>query len=343
VDTLEKFEEGLLDKESPRAKEFILFKRQLYAMYEVQNRSVNEHELFSFVVERKNLTWLYRANAEFIQEMNRVDQMDQVADHSKLGKNEVFKRKALNPRRLKGLGAFASCFGLYSYAPYLAVYCGATLPMLGAVFSGLYGMLAFSESQIVNSIKIIKDGTENNGRLLIQVGNSAFTSSQIIVDVKDVMSIVALGNDDYGEDGTDGNVLRITRFFDVPKGQWVESERALTLPGDAFRDRYFLDWILADKTEEGSLADDFQDLMIRKHELATNQGKIGQFDVLAARNTVTLLNDSDALIDSQIRRNDPEVDAVLANIASIYGAEHLKSLSDRELYSFYNNLTHTTM
>jgi len=35
VDTLEKFEEGLLDKNSPKAREFILFKRQLYAMYEV--------------------------------------------------------------------------------------------------------------------------------------------------------------------------------------------------------------------------------------------------------------------------------------------------------------------
>ena len=59
VDTLEKFEEGLLDRDSPRAREFILFKRQLYALYEVQNRSVNEHELFSFEVERNNLRWLY--------------------------------------------------------------------------------------------------------------------------------------------------------------------------------------------------------------------------------------------------------------------------------------------
>ena len=90
--------------------------------------------------------------------MHRVDQMDQVADHAKLGKNEVFKRKTLNPRRLKGLGAFASAFGFYTYAPYLAIYCGATLPVLGAVFSGLYGMLAFSESHIVNSIKIINFG-----------------------------------------------------------------------------------------------------------------------------------------------------------------------------------------
>lgn len=151
------------------------------------------------------------------------------------------------------------------------------------------------------------------------------------------MSVVALGDDDFGENGTAGNVIRITRHYDVASGQWVEAERALTLPGDSFRDKYFIDWILADKTEEGALADDFQDLMIRKHEISTSQGKIGQFDILAARNTVTLLNDSDALINAQIKRNDPEVDAILSNIASIYGAEHLKNLSDRELYSLYKN------
>lgn len=219
VDTLEKFEQGLLDKDSPRAREFILFKRQLYAMYEVQNRSVHEHELFSFEVERNNLRPLYNANMDFITEMHRIDQIDQLADFSRLGKDEVFRRRALSPRRFKGLGAFASSFALYSYAPYLAVYCGATVPVLGAVFAGLYGMLQFSESQIVNSIKIIKDaGSENFGKLLIEVGESVLTSSEIIVDVKDIQSIVALGNDDFGEDGNDGNVLKIGRYFEKSTG-----------------------------------------------------------------------------------------------------------------------------
>ena len=35
VDTLEKFEEGMLDLESAKAKEFIVFKKQLYQMYEI--------------------------------------------------------------------------------------------------------------------------------------------------------------------------------------------------------------------------------------------------------------------------------------------------------------------
>ncbi len=72
--------------------------------------------------------------------------MDHLADQSSLGKDEVFKRRTLNPRRFKGIGAFASSYALYSYAPYLAVYCGSTVPILGAVFAGLYGMLSFSES-----------------------------------------------------------------------------------------------------------------------------------------------------------------------------------------------------
>lgn len=150
--------------------------------------------------------------------MHRVDQIDQLADHSRLGKDEVFRRRALNPRRVRGLGAFATSFALYSYAPYIAVYCGATVPVLGAVFAGLYGMLSFGESQMVNSIKIIKDNSENNGKLLINVAESAFSSSDIIVDTKDVQSICALGDDDMGDDGSEGNVLRIGRYFNKEAG-----------------------------------------------------------------------------------------------------------------------------
>lgn len=58
VDTLEKFQNGLVNTQSDFGKEFVLFKRQLYQMYEVQNRSIYEHQQFSFGVERRNLKWL---------------------------------------------------------------------------------------------------------------------------------------------------------------------------------------------------------------------------------------------------------------------------------------------
>jgi hypothetical protein len=59
VDTLEKFEQGIVNKQSQEGREFVLFKRQLYKMYEVRHRSVWEHEQFSFTVERRNLKFLY--------------------------------------------------------------------------------------------------------------------------------------------------------------------------------------------------------------------------------------------------------------------------------------------
>jgi hypothetical protein len=124
---------------------------------------------------------------------------------------------------------------------------------------------------------------------LINVGNSAFSSTNIIVDVRDIVSIVSLGGDDLGEENKDGNVLAINRYFCVAEGKWIEEPRALSLPGDAFRDTAFIDWIISDKRDESELANDFQDLMMKKHEAAISNGKIGAFDVLAARDQIATL------------------------------------------------------
>ncbi len=48
VDTLEKFQSSVVDLDSQAGRDFIVFKRQLYQIYEVQNRSIEEHEAFSF-------------------------------------------------------------------------------------------------------------------------------------------------------------------------------------------------------------------------------------------------------------------------------------------------------
>lgn len=298
VDTLERFENNILDQNSPRARDFVLFKRQLYAMYEVQNRSVHEHELFSFQVERQNLRWLYDANGEYINQLRRDDFLDQVADLKSLGKDQVFKRRLLNPRRLKGVGALASSLSLYAYAPYLTIYLGTTVPVLGAVVAAFYGMFAFADSQMINSIKLIKDGSDHHGHLLVTVGETAFTSNDIIVDVKDIKSVVALGNDDLGEENKDGNVLLVNRYLDKSTGQWVEQERALTLPGDAYRDRQFLEWINSPKDGESELTESFNDLMFQLNDAAVNEGKIGGIDLLVARDQITSLGDSNAVADA---------------------------------------------
>jgi hypothetical protein len=271
----------------------MLFKKQLYAMYEVQNRSVTEHELFSFNIERQNLRWLSNANGEYINQLVLVNQLDQLDDYKSLGKDQVFKRRALNPRRLKGLGSLAASFYLYTYAPYLAVTVGATLPVFGALATGLYGLLAFAENQMVQSIHVIKDGGENHGRLRIDIAETFLSSSKIIVDVKDIRSVVALGNDDLGEDNLDGNVLCIDKYFCLATNQWVNEQRVLTLPGEAFRDRKYIEWIIAEKGGEGEVSSAFNDLMIQMNNEATGNGKIGQLDLLVTRNQVSLLEDID--------------------------------------------------
>jgi ApbE superfamily uncharacterized protein (UPF0280 family) len=96
-----------------------------------------------------------------------------------------------------------------------------------------------------------------------------------------------------------------------------------------------MDWILADKSGEGELADDFQDLMIRTNQRSVSSGRIGTLDSLAASDNVTVLADTDASIEAQIRQGDNRIDEGLARLQEIYGAEHLKSLSDSELYSLF--------
>jgi len=45
-------------------------------MYQVSHRSVHEHELYSFAIERENLKWLYRANQGFLDVIEKQNVLD---------------------------------------------------------------------------------------------------------------------------------------------------------------------------------------------------------------------------------------------------------------------------
>jgi hypothetical protein len=96
VDTLEKFEAGVLDVNSKEAKEFTLFKTQLYKMYEIQNRSVWEHEQFSFNIEREDLKLLSEAKSSYLKELQTANSIDRLTNLASL-KGKVFRRKMLDP------------------------------------------------------------------------------------------------------------------------------------------------------------------------------------------------------------------------------------------------------
>jgi len=60
-------------------------------------------------------------------------------------KGKVYKKKMLNPKRLKGFTAFFGAYQIYAYLPYLIPYVGPTFPILAGCAATIYGMLAFSE------------------------------------------------------------------------------------------------------------------------------------------------------------------------------------------------------
>ena len=64
ADTLERYT-GTLDLNTPEGRQFYVFKRQLYKLYEIKNRSVDEHEALSFKMERENLKWLWESNLNY--------------------------------------------------------------------------------------------------------------------------------------------------------------------------------------------------------------------------------------------------------------------------------------
>lgn len=201
-------------------------------------------------------------------------------------------------------------------------------------FAGLYGMLSFSESQIVNSISVIENG-DHVGKLLINIGVSAFASKNIIASVRDVQSVMQLENDNIGEEDGDGNIIKVDKYYDESTGKLVEQETIFSLPGDAYRNKVYLDWILSDKSEEETLVDDYQDLIHQLHSKNSKNGLISTLDLLSAKAEANIIADQDKVIAAQIKLNSNDVDDNLRKLQEKFGAEYLKSLSDKELYNLY--------
>lgn len=154
VDTLEKYQQRVVNTKSESGKEFILFKRQLYQMYEVQNRSIDEHDQFSTKLERQNIKWLYRANLDYIGEMKQVSFLDTMVAHGSL-KGSVFKMKAMSAKRVNGLAAWAIAGASYLKFASLTLMFGPTLPTLGIVATAIYGAKAFGVKDVISQIDYV--------------------------------------------------------------------------------------------------------------------------------------------------------------------------------------------
>jgi len=176
-------------------------------MYEVQNRSIDEHEQFSSKLERQNLKWLYQANMDFIGEMQRINWMDTMVEHGTL-KGSIFKAKMMSAKRVRGLTGFGVAGVLYANMTMISLMLGPTIPTLGLMGSLIYGAKAFHETDSISRIDYITEG-EFAGQLRATIQKSPFVSYTIVMNPKNTMSICAVGADDLGEDDADGNVLQV--------------------------------------------------------------------------------------------------------------------------------------
>jgi len=263
VDTLEKYQQRVVNTKSESGKEFVQFKRQLYQMYEVQNRSIDEHEQFSSKLERQNIKWLYQANMDFIGEMQRVNTLDSLADHGSL-KGSIFRAKMMSARRVRGLGGFGLAGMLYANFGALAMMMGPTVPTLSMVGSIMYGIKAFADTESISRIDYITEG-EFAGQMRVTVQRTALSSYSIVAHPKSTRAVCAVGADDLGEDDAEGNILHVEEYFDESSGQTMR-HGMFTLPADAFRDKTTCEWIMAAKDEGSSETDKlFNDYIAQRH------------------------------------------------------------------------------
>jgi hypothetical protein len=159
----------------------------------------------------------------------------------------------MNPTRLKGLAALGVSGLAYSNLMMLSLMMGPTIPMATIAASALYGMYSFSDKEYVSAIEALE-----NGGLKLTIQKSVFASYTIYTNVEHVMSICALGDDDMGADDCEGNMITVSKFTDAQGDH--QTGGVFTLPGDAFRDKEFMEWILAAKDEETTNSE-FSDLV----------------------------------------------------------------------------------
>lgn len=206
--------------------------------------------------------------------------LDQYA-HSHL-KGKIFKRKGLDPYKLKGLGYLGISALSYSKFSVLALHFGHTLPFLGIVGTALAGMTNLTEGNKINSIEWVKDG-EHKGKLKFNVSTGPFTSKDLLVATNDAQGVLSLNNDDAGEEDLETNLVQLTNFIDCSSGNIVDQD-TFTLPADGFKDHNVLDWVLSIKNADPSLDsthDLFNDLMIEQYDSKAQTGGLSYLGFLA--------------------------------------------------------------
>lgn len=319
--------------QSEEGKEFIVFKRQLYQMYEVQNRSIDEHNTFSLGVERKNLKWLYKANLDFVSEMKRINHLDNLVEHSSL-KGSIYRAKMLSPRRLKGLGALTASVAGYMNFAALSLMIGPNIATAGLCASTYYGMMQFYESESISQIDFMQDG-ETSGHYRMKIQTSPFTSRWITVDPRHAKSVIALSSDDLGDQYCDSNIIHVSEYVDESTGE-RRHDATFNLPADANRDKISLDWALAAKSESNTMSS-YNDLVMNRHMKLASTGGISGLAALTVSNTGYANVNTEDEINVTLLHDNEKTERLLIAMQEVYGEEEVAKMKPDQLYRAYKD------
>jgi hypothetical protein len=141
---------------------------------------------------------------------NALDDLNHVCNLGGL----VFKRKPMDPIKLKGFGYLGLAGATYAYWPYVVAHIGqggTTMAIAAACLAGM-SQLGFREPTI-NTITFVDDGA-----IEINVQETLLSSKTIVADVSNVMALASLGNDDLGEDDLESNLVQVLNYIDKSTG-----------------------------------------------------------------------------------------------------------------------------
>ena len=255
ADTLEKFGSNL-DMDHADAKDFVIFKKKLYKLYEVRSRSASEHNEFSTQILDDELTHVYDAHRHHIATLIRDNHLDRIRQQQSL-KGAFYKRKLMSPTRLKGLSSGIFAISFYLYNPYLwpyfaGSYITAKLFTITPIAAAMYGVYNLSEQNMVHSIERLDSGVDE-GKVKISIAVSPLVNRDIIADPQDII--------DGGNVGDLGlSALRVAKGYDMHTKKEFEVERLYgldsTTNGNAWVDQEGMDWLLEKKDGATSETED---------------------------------------------------------------------------------------
>lgn len=260
VDTLEKFGSNL-DTDHEGAKDFILFKKKLYKLFEVRGRSASEHAEFSSKIYEDELVHVYDAHRHHLATIAVDNHISKVSNQINL-KGAFYKRKLLSPSRVKGLAGSFVTLSFVLKGPYLWPYFAwnslvAKLYYATPIASTLYTIYNFSENNIIHSIERIDSGSDE-GKVRISVADSPFITHDIIAEPN---HIIDGGN--VGENGI--SALKVTQGFDVKLNKEFNEERLFSIDtssdGNAWINHEGMDWLLQSKDTSSETDSLYADLV----------------------------------------------------------------------------------